>query len=170
LAATLPKPAISTPEMVADNSVAATAVLVLNALVAVAVEVPPLLAAAVPTPSAAAVPSFCRLSPVLLLLLKSESVSVDVAVSVSSPAALCWLISPAQTGPSKAALTAVATKDLRILPPWNSAEGERLVNRPDSAILARSKNYVRRLVTYFNLLPAHVLAESTNSLAKKLLA
>jgi hypothetical protein len=89
LLARFPNAETSTPEMLADNSVEATAVLVLNALVAVAVDVEPLLAEEVPTPSALETPSFPRLSPVLLLLLKSESVSVDVALSVSSPAALC---------------------------------------------------------------------------------
>jgi hypothetical protein len=89
LLATLPKPDTSTPEMLADNSVEATAVLVLNALVAVAVDVEPLLAEEVPTPSALETPSLLRLLPVLLLLLRSESVSVVVALSVSSPAAPC---------------------------------------------------------------------------------
>ena len=127
--ATLPKPEISTPEMLADNSVEATAVLVLNALVAVEVAIPPLLAAAVPTPAALAAPSLSRLSPALLSLSMSEllvvsvvvsvvvTVSVDVTVNVSVPAESGIEMSPAHAGPIKAALTAVAIRDLRIIPP-----------------------------------------------------
>src|SRR6185436_12124884 len=97
LLAALPKPEIETSDTDADNSVDATAVLVLNALVNVAVDVEPLLAAAVPLPSAPAVPSLSRLLPALLSLAMSVNVSVDVASSVSSPMPACWLMSPAQT-------------------------------------------------------------------------
>src|SRR5262245_32546032 len=99
----------------ADSSVLATAVLVLNALVAVAVEVEPLLADAVPTPSADDMPSLPRLSPLASTVV--VVVSVEVAESVSSPMPPCWLMSPAHAEPHRAALTATAIRDLRISPP-----------------------------------------------------
>ena len=50
----------------------AIALLLLNALLKVAVAVPPLFAAAVPWPEALALPLLLRLSPVLLLLSWSD--------------------------------------------------------------------------------------------------
>ena len=55
-----------------SSLVLATALLLLNALLKLAVEVLPLLAAAVPYPSALALPLLLRLSPLLLLLFWSD--------------------------------------------------------------------------------------------------
>lgn len=61
-----------TDEFLPSRRLIATALLVLNELLKLAVAVLPLLAAAVPWPSARALPLLSRLSPVLLLLYWSD--------------------------------------------------------------------------------------------------
>jgi hypothetical protein len=68
LVAVLPMLEMALPLTVAVRFTVAAAVLVLNELVKLLVDVEPLLAAEVPVPAAEAVPELSRLLPVLLLL------------------------------------------------------------------------------------------------------